>query len=207
MDFKNKPDTNFKAIDNLSKKEAKEEVEALREGINYHDYLYYVKNAPRISDAVYDKLFQRLVVLEDNFPELKAPDSPTTRVGAEPVSKLKKVKHKAPLLSLQATLREDEVESFLNTAQKKAGKNSLSYALEPKFDGLSVEIVYLRGHFDYGTTRGNGEVGEDVSHNLKTIRGLPLSLQHQSDAPDSLSVRGEVFMPKQGFMALKKTAR
>ncbi len=204
MDFRSNPDTAFKDIGKLGKKEAAEEIAALREGINYHDYLYYVKNKPRIADSVYDKLFQRLVKLEEAFPALKTPDSPTVRVGAEPISKLRKVKHTAPLLSLQATLEEADIESLLKNANDKAENQSLRYSLEPKFDGLSVEIVYKDGHFEYGTTRGNGEVGEDISHNLKTIRVLPLVMQHANEAPTSLAVRGEVFMSKAGFMAMNK---
>lgn len=204
MDFKKKPRTDFRAIEDLDKEEAEEEIEALREGINYHDYLYYVKNDPQISDAVYDKLFQRLEALEEAFPDLRPEDSPTVRVGVEPVSELEKVEHKAPLLSLQATLEESDVKAFLESASARGEKKRLVYCLEPKFDGLSVEVVYEDGHFKYGATRGNGEVGEDISHNLKTIRSLPLSLQHADEAPGSLAVRGEVFMHKEGFTALNK---
>jgi len=204
MDFKHKPDTRFRDIDKLSKKAAAEEADALREGINYHDYLYYVKNSPEISDAVYDKLFHRLQDLEAAFPELQEPDSPTARIGAEPVSKLEKVKHRAPLLSLQATLEPSEIKSFIDAARSKADQKTLDFTLEPKFDGLSVEVVYEQGHFKYAATRGNGEVGEDVSLNLKTIHTLPLALQDDSNMPDSLAIRGEVFMPKKGFMDLNK---
>ncbi len=191
MDFKHKPGTNFKSADNPDKKQ----IRGLRESINYHNFLYYVKNSPKISDAVYDKLFQRLETLEAAFSELKTLDSPTVRVGTEPVSKLKMVKHQAPLLSLQATLEQSDIKSFLETTCKKANKQSIHVILEPKFDGLSVEVVYEHGHFEYGATRGNDEVGEDISHNLKTIRTLPLSLQHEDETPNSLAVRSKVFMP------------
>ncbi len=202
MDFKKKPDTKFRKLDQLDKKEAAEEARALREGINYHDYLYYVKDAPKIADAVYDKLFQRLQDLEETFPEIKTDDSPTQRVGAEPVSQLKNIRHKAPLQSLQATLEADAVRAFLKSARDRANGQSIRFFLEPKFDGLSVEVVYEKGRFQYGTTRGNGEVGEDISHNLKTIRALPLSLQ--GTAPESLAVRGEVYMTRKGFTQLNK---
>ncbi|WP_022948707.1 NAD-dependent DNA ligase LigA [Methylohalobius crimeensis] len=204
MDFKQHPSTDFKGIDQLDKKAAAEEIEALREGIHYHDHLYYVKNRPEISDAVYDRLFQRLMDLETAFPDLKTPDSPTARVGAEPVDKLKKVRHTAAMLSLQATLDRSDIESFLETARSKARQETVRCCLEPKFDGLSVEVVYERGRFQYGATRGNGEVGEDISHNLKTIHTLPLALQDRKHAPGSLAVRGEVFMPKPGFVALNR---
>jgi len=204
MDFKKKPDTNFRELEKLDKKEAAEEARALREGINYHDHLYYVKDAPKIADAVYDKLFQRLQDLEEAFPEIKTDDSPTQRIGAEPVSRLEKIEHKAPLQSLQATLEADAVRAFLKSARDKAGKRSVRFILEPKFDGLSVEVVYEKGRFQYGTTRGNGEVGEDISHNLKTIRALPLALRDRDEAPESLALRGEVYMTRKGFTELNK---
>lgn len=204
MDFKKNPDTKFTPVDKLTKKEAEKEVTALREGIAYHDHLYYVDNSPVISDATYDKLFKRLQELEEAFPELQSEDSPTVRVGAEPVSQLRKVRHTAPLLSLQAVMDEDAVESFDRFVHKEAGTKRVGYALEPKFDGLSVEIVYRDGHFDYGATRGNGEVGEDISHNLKTIGAVPLALRKPRQAPESLAVRGEVFMRRKGFLQLNK---
>ncbi|SDZ75307.1 NAD-dependent DNA ligase LigA [Microbulbifer marinus] len=204
MNFKDKPDTNFRSLDQVDIEEADEEASALREGIHYHDYLYYVKDSPKISDAIYDKLFQRLQDLEAAFPKLKTEDSPTQRVGTEPVSQLEKIKHQAPLQSLQATLDDTDVRAFLKTARDRAGKQSIRLNLEPKFDGLSVEVVYEHGRFKYGATRGNGEVGEDISRNLKTIHTLPLSLQNCNDAPGSLAVRGEVFMPKKGFTELNR---
>jgi DNA ligase (NAD+) len=204
MASKKKPDTDFSDIDALSEKQAAEEVQSLRETIAHHDYLYYVKNRPEISDAAYDKLFQRLQDLEEAFPGLHSPDSPTVRVGVEPVSKLAKVRHRAPLLSLQATLQPERVESFVETIQARAKQNKVNWCLEPKFDGLSVEVVYEAGRFQSGSTRGNGEVGEDISHNLRTIGAIPLSLRHAARAPDSLSVRGEVFMPRPGFQALNR---
>jgi DNA ligase (NAD+) len=204
MDFRHTLSTDFQDVDALCRKQAAEQAEALREGINYHDYLCYVRNAPEISDAVYDKLFQRFAELESAFPGIRTKDSPTARVDAKPVSKLKKVRHKAPLLSLRATLEQQDIESFLYTVDSKADSKTVRYCLEPKFDGLSVEVVYEHGQFDYGSTRGNGETGEDISHNLKTIHALPLTLQNMAEAPGSLAVRGEVFMPKQGFQALNR---
>lgn len=202
MDFVHNPKTDFEAIDKLDKGQAKEQVCALREAINYHDYLYYVKNKPEISDAAYDKLFSRLQAIEAQYPELRHADSPTQRVGAEPVGKLDKIEHRAPLLSLQATLESDQVQGFLRTVQEETDTSRPGYYLEPKFDGFSVEIVYEQGRFQYGATRGDGDVGEDISHNLKTIGAIPLTLQHSEDAPRQLAVRGEVFMPRGGFVAL-----
>jgi len=191
-------------IDDLSRKEAEEEVRALRKDINYHDYLYYIENAPEVSDAVYDKLFKRLEDLESAFPGLKSDDSPTVRVGAPPVSKLRKVRHTAPLQSLQATLEPGDVESFLAAARGKSATKSVHCCLEPKFDGLSVEIIYQNGNFQLGASRGDGEIGEDISHNLKTIRTLPLSLQDTDGVPDKVTVRAEVYMPREGFVALNR---
>ncbi|NIV75617.1 MAG: NAD-dependent DNA ligase LigA [Gammaproteobacteria bacterium] len=204
MDFKKRPRTDFKPIDAISRDQARKEAAALREGVAYHDYLYYVKNQPAISDALYDKLFRRLEELEEAHPELRSPDSPTRRVGAEPVSRLKKVRHAAPMLSLQAVRETSEVEAFHRRVREAAGKRKLAYVLEPKFDGLSVELVYREGRLHHGATRGNGDVGEDISHNLKTIGAVPLSLRADGAVPESLAVRAEVFMPKSGFIDLNR---
>jgi DNA ligase (NAD+) len=204
MDFKKNPKTNFKKIDNLTKKEAKEEIEALREGIEYHDHLYYVKNQPKISDAVYDRLFRRLQELEETFPELQSDASPTRRVGAEPVDKLKKVKHAASMLSLNAVLDQKEAEEFDRFIRRNTDGRNIVYSLEPKFDGLSVEVAYKDGVFEYGATRGNGEVGEDISENLKTIHTVPLRFQKSKNIPSFVSVRGEVYMRKSGFQQLNR---
>lgn len=204
MDFKKNPRTDFKDIEKLNKDAAKAEIEALREGIEYHNYLYYVKNQPEISDATYDKLLKRLQELEEAFPEFESPDSPTRRVGAEPVSNLKKVSHAAPMLSLNAVLEEKEISDFVDFILKNSPGNEVAFILEPKFDGASVEVVYEDGTFEYGATRGDGETGEDISKNLKTIHSIPLRLQKGNGIPPSLAVRGEVFMVKKGFHELNK---
>lgn len=177
MDFKKNPDTRFRDTEDLSEKEARTEAEALREGIEYHDYLYYVKSEPEISDAVYDKLFRRLQELEETFPDLRSETSPTQRVGAEPVDELKKVSHAAPMLSLKAALDEAEVKDFVRFVHEKSADDPVTFVAEPKFDGLSVELVYEKGDFKYGATRGDGEEGEDISENLKTIGAIPLKLR------------------------------
>jgi DNA ligase (NAD+) len=204
MDFKKNPHTDFKDTGKMNKEEAKKEIEALREGIEYHNYLYYVKNQPQISDAVYDKLFHRLQKLEKAFPKLETPDSPTHRIGAEPTSKLKKVSHTALMLSLNALLEEKEVDHFVDFVQRNAQDKEVSFILEPKFDGASVEIFYENGKYKYGATRGDGQTGEDISENLKTIHTIPLRLQSANGLPSSLAVRGEVFMGKKGFRKLNK---
>jgi DNA ligase (NAD+) len=204
MDFKKDPPTNFKDTEDLTQKEARKETESLREGIDYHDYLYYVKNRPEIADAVYDKLFKRLEKLESAFPELQSDNSPTRRVGAPPEDRLKKIIHRAPMLSLNAALEKKEAENFCKFVKKNTNGAPVNYVLEPKFDGLSVELVYENGRLKFGATRGDGETGEDISKNLMTIHTVPLRLQGQNSLPSAIAVRGEVFMTKDGFQKLNK---
>jgi DNA ligase (NAD+) len=206
MDFKKNPSTRFKPVKKMNRTEARREIEALREGIEYHNYLYYVKNQPKISDAVYDRLFRRLQELEEAFPEFQSPTSPTRTVGAKPLDELKKVSHLAPLLSLNAVLKEKEALDFDRFIRRNAPGKKVSYVLEPKFDGFSVEVVYRQGVFNHGATRGDGEIGEDISENLKTIGALALRLRKPDGAalPRLLAVRGEVIMPKKAFQGLNK---
>lgn len=204
MDFKKNPSTRFRKIKDLSCEDAKEEIEALRQGIAHHDHLYYVENRPAISDATYDKLFRRLEDLEEAFPEFRSGISPTQRVGAEPARALAKVEHQVALLSLDAALEVDEVRDFDRFIRRETGMDRVRYVVEPKFDGLSVEVVYEAGRYARGATRGDGVTGEDVTHNLKTIRALPLRLPDTAAAPDFLAVRGEVFLTKDAFHALNR---
>jgi DNA ligase (NAD+) len=203
MDFKKNPKTDFKDIDDLTEKEARQQVEALRDGIEYHNHRYYVKNDPAISDAAYDKLFSRLQNLEDAFPDLKSENSPTQRVGAPPVDELKRVGHSSAMLSLNAALERKEVEEWADFVTRNSEEKELEYVVEPKFDGVSVEVVYEKGRFQYGATRGDGQTGEDISANLKTVRSLPLRLQ-QENVPQKLAVRGEVFLPKEAFQQINQ---
>lgn len=163
MDFKKKPNVgwDFEAIADMDREEAEEEAAALQKGIEYHDQRYYVCYQPVISDALYDKLFMRLQELEETFPELRTPNSPTQRIGAEPVDRLEKVDHAAPMLSLNAALETKAFEEFHDFVRRRTDQRSVTYVLEPKFDGLSVEIVYREGAFDHGATRGNGRTGEE----------------------------------------------
>jgi len=206
MDFKKDPRTKFKDIDKMNDREAKEEIEALREGIEYHNFLYYVKNQPKISDSLYDKLFHRLQKLEEAFPRFQSGTSPTRKVGAAPVDKLKKVEHTVPMLSLNAALSSEEAQEFDRFIRRNIPDKKILYVVEPKFDGLSVEVVYRDGVFQRGATRGDGRVGEDISENLKTIGQLILRLQkpEKEGTPSFLAVRGEVFMPKQAFQKMNK---
>ncbi len=205
MDFKKNPRTDFKDVAKLTKEQARQEIDALREGIEYHDYLYYVKDQPAISDETYDKLFRRLQDLEQAFPAFASSDSPTQRVAGQPAARLEKVRHTAPMLSLNSVYDEKEVEDFVRRVRREAGSERIEYTAEPKFDGLSVEVVYEKGTFVRGTTRGDGETGEDISQNIKVLRAVPLHLRNgKRDIPPLLAVRGEVFMRKDEFRKLNK---
>ncbi|NBB71525.1 MAG: NAD-dependent DNA ligase LigA [Alphaproteobacteria bacterium] len=199
MDFTDGPPERFTPIDKLSKSDARAEVEALRDAIAHHDHLYYVENAPEISDAAYDRLFHRLEELEERFAELRSPNSPTRRVGTAPLAELAEVRHLAPMLSLNAVSDADEVAGFLDRLEDEARE----LVLEPKFDGLSVELVYEDGRFRRGATRGDGTSGEDVTANLRTIGALPLELRGD-DTPERVAVRGEVLLARSDFQALNK---
>ncbi|MEF8856894.1 MAG: NAD-dependent DNA ligase LigA, partial [Haloplanus sp.] len=193
------PDTSFAPVEELSEDEAREQVRQLREAVEYHDYRYYVENDPVISDRAYDALFERLQRLEDAF-DLHDENSPTERVGGEPLDELETVEHVAPLLSLQSSGDSDEIREFDRRIRERVG--DVDYAAEPKFDGFSIEVVYEDGAFERAVTRGDGREGEDVSANVRTIRSVPLHLP--ADAPDSLAVRGEVYMPRTGFQELNE---
>ena len=185
------------ASDNIKKR-----VEELRREIRRHDALYYVHNTPEIADREYDELFRELQDLERTH-DLTTPDSPTQRVGEVPRNEFTKVRHLAPLLSLDTLLEEDEIRRFLERTEKALGRSPM-YVVEPKFDGVSVEIVYENGLFMRGGTRGDGLVGEDVTENLRTIGALPLVLREDHPVPELLSVRGEVIMPLENFQRLNK---
>jgi DNA ligase (NAD+) len=177
---------------------------ALRNEIRRHDNLYYVKDKPEISDTEYDRLFHDLIDLERRYPDLITPDSPTQRVGAPPLEELTKVPHERPMLSLDSIVDQSEVQAFDQRMKRELETPSVEYSAEPKFDGLSVELLYDHGIFTRGATRGDGTIGEDVTINLRTIRSLPLQLQAQSGLPDHLVVRGEVYMRLDDFQALNR---
>ncbi|MGH7216670.1 MAG: NAD-dependent DNA ligase LigA [Nitrospiraceae bacterium] len=177
---------------------------ALRNEIRRHDYLYYVKDRPEISDSQYDRLFRDLAELEQAHPELVTPDSPSQRVGAPPLQELVKVPHEQPMLSLDSIVDESAVLAFDQRMKRELEALSVEYSAEPKFDGLSVELIYDQGIFTRGATRGDGTTGEDVTVNLRTIRSLPLQLHAQSSLPNHLVVRGEVYMRLDDFQALNR---
>ncbi len=174
--------------------ETAERIETLRRELRRHDYLYYVKDKPEIADAAYDKLLRELMELEEKHPELATNDSPTQRVGGKVQSAFGEVTHLAPMLSLESLMSADEVFEFGKRVDK-GGVSDASFMAEPKFDGLSVELVYLHGRFERGSTRGDGTTGENVTENLKTIRSLPLRLFPEvRDVPETLAVRAEAIM-------------
>lgn len=177
---------------------------AIKDEIRRHDYLYYVKDRPEISDSQYDRLFRELVELEQAHPELVTPDSPSQRVGAPPLQALLKVPHEQAMLSLDSIVEASEVLAFDQRMKRELEALSVEYSAEPKFDGLSVELVYDHGVFTRGATRGDGTTGEDVTVNLRTIRSLPLQLQTHSIFPDHLVVRGEVYMCLDDFQVLNR---
>jgi DNA ligase (NAD+) len=179
---------------------------ALRREVEYHSHRYYVLDDPVIGDDAYDALFAELAALEDAHPELLTPDSPTQRVGGAPVGRLEKVAHLEPMLSLSNARSEEEFRAWVermrnHLAREGATTPRFSYVVEPKVDGLAISLVYRDGVLERGTTRGDGEVGEDITHNLRTIRAIPL---HVEDAPPLLEVRGELYMSLRDFTALNE---
>ena len=182
------------------------QIQALRDQLNDHNYRYYVLDDPLISDSEYDQLFRELQKLETDNPNLITEDSPTRRVGAEPLSSFASWTHRMPMLSLANAMNEDELAAF-DTRVKKGldTEKDLEYMAEPKLDGLAVELVYENGFFVNGSTRGDGITGEDITQNLKTILAIPLSLRKNGQkTPPLLEVRGEVFITKDGFKKLNR---
>jgi DNA ligase (NAD+) len=179
----------------------RERIQALREQIRHHDHRYHVLADPEISDAEYDRLFRELSDLEREHPEWIEPDSPTQRVGGAPAAGLAPVEHILPMLSLDNALNREELVAFdARLRRMLASDEPIAYTAEPKYDGVAVELRYERGSLVQGSTRGDGRVGEDVSHNLRTVRSIPLRLL--DPAPPLLEVRGEVYMPLAEFARL-----
>ena len=179
--------------------------EKLRRAIERHNKLYYNEAAPEITDAEYDRLFQELVRLETEHPDIATPDSPTQRVGSTPSESFAAVTHRVPMLSLANAFDDEDVAAFDRRCREGLGVDAVEYACELKFDGLAVTLAYEDGFFVQGATRGDGAVGEDVTPNLRTIRGIPLRLAMRKP-PKLLEVRGEVMMLRRDFEALNKRA-
>ena len=177
------------------------QIEQLRAEIRHHDVLYYVQNAPEITDQQYDKLFAELKQLETKHPELITPDSPTQRVSEQPVAGFETVPHAVPMLSIDNTYNEDELRKFDERVAKGLESPRYDYTVEPKIDGLAISLRYENGHLTRAATRGDGSRGDNVTSNIRTIRAIPLSLEGK-DIPEVLEVRGEVYMPKKAFTEL-----
>jgi DNA ligase (NAD+) len=184
--------------------EARLAAEELRSQVNYHDYLYFVKDAPEISDAEYDELMRRLRAIEEHYPELITPDSPTQRVSGGPVEAFGVVQHREPLLSLANAFNFDALKAWHKRAGGLAEAESFDMVVEPKIDGLAVALVYEGGRFVQGATRGDGTRGENISENLRTIRSIPMQLR-AAEVPARFEVRGEVYMSKTAFERLNNS--
>jgi DNA ligase (NAD+) len=187
------------AIDHVQ--EAKLAAEELRSQINYHDYLYYSRDAPEISDAEYDELMRKLRAIESHYPELITPESPTQRVPDVPIEAFAVVQHREPLLSLANAFNFQQLQAWHRRATAMANAEHFNMVVEPKIDGLAVSLVYENGRFVQGATRGDGLRGENITENVKTIRSVPMQLRDKGHPP-RFEVRGEIYMPKAAFERL-----
>ncbi len=184
--------------------EVKKEIEQLRKELDEHNYRYYVLDSPVISDLEYDRLFGKLQNLEEKYPEFRDENSPTKRVGSPPIDKFEKIIHTVPMLSLSNAITKSELTEFHNRVKKIVGNRHFDYVVEPKIDGLAVEVVYENNRFVKGSTRGDGIVGEDVTANLKTVKSLPLFLNSEKYFFRLLELRGEVFIDKARFRKINE---
>lgn len=188
----------------------RKKVESLRSEIRHHNYLYHVLDDPEVADAGYDRLVRELTALEKENPELVTPDSPTQRVGAEPIKAFGTVQHQIPMLSLDNAFSEEELKDFHRRVTDRLDieddAGELAYSAEPKLDGVAVSLLYEAGYLVRGATRGDGTTGEDITHNVRTISSVPLKL-FGDGYPSTLEVRGEVFMPRAGFEKFNELAR
>jgi DNA ligase (NAD+) len=195
-----------KEIDVKNLDDAKKFIPLLRDSIRYHNYRYYILADPVITDSAYDTLYSKLVELEEEYPQLISADSPTQRVGSEPIEAFEKYVHEKPMLSLQAVFNENDIWKFVNIVHKDTGEKNIEFIAEPKYDGLAVELVYEKNNLIIGSTRGDGRIGENITSNIRTIKEIPLSLtiQDEKTIPDKLIVRGEVVMFKDEFDELNQ---
>jgi len=188
----------------MTKNEAAKKIQKLRKELERHNCLYYLEAAPEISDRDYDRLMRELIDLEQAFPELITPDSPSRRVGGAPLEKFRSVEHKVPMLSLDNTYSREELEDFATRVQKGLGGEPFSYFVEEKIDGVSIALVYEDGLLTLGATRGDGRYGDDITENIKTLGSVPLRIpvpgsSFQGPAPRLLEVRGEAYISKEQF--------
>src|SRR6056297_3108497 len=198
----------------MNKQEAEKRIEKLKKVIRRHRYLYHVKDNPEISDDAFDRLKHELKELEEQYPGLITPDSPTQRVGGEPLDKFEEVKHEQPMLSIEDLFSREELDDWQDYLKRLSPSSEFNYFCELKIDGFAVSLVYEEGSLVTGATRGNGRVGEDVTKNLKTIESIPLKVSLKEDVSQEveqgieealngrLEVRGEVYMSKEDFKQL-----
>lgn len=193
-------------IKQLSKTKARQHARRLRQEIERHDYLYYVEGRPEISDSRYERLKHELFTIERTFPDLIIPGNPAQWVGGKPKTASGSVRHKSPMFSLEAISTEAEFRRFYEHCCERLGKRKLWLVAEPNYDGLSAELAYWRGELASAATRGDGETGEDVTANVRTIRELPAQLRRRKNVsiPQRLVVRGEVYMDKQAFAMVNR---
>lgn len=189
-------------------KDPEKKIEALREKVRHHEYLYYVLDSPEINDQEFDRLIQQLKDLEAEHPELITPDSPTQRVGGKPREGFVKVRHSSPMLSLDNTYNEDELRSWERRVHELTGRKDIDYVCELKLDGMSLALTYENGRLLRGVTRGDGSVGEDVTLNVRTVRSIPLFIDNdrlkKAGMPQNFEVRGELLMPTAAFKKLNE---
>ncbi|PWE00140.1 NAD-dependent DNA ligase LigA [Marinilabilia rubra] len=183
----------------MDKASAEKHIQQLRDELNYHNHKYYVENQPDISDQEFDRKMKELVDLEKEFPEFSDPDSPSMRVGSDINKEFVQVRHKYPMLSLSNTYSQEELQDFHNRVVKLVGDN-FRYICELKYDGTAIGLTYINGKLQQAVTRGDGTVGDDVTENVRTIRSVPLRLK--GDFPDEFTIRGEIFLPLEGFRKL-----
>jgi DNA ligase (NAD+) len=183
----------------VTQAQAKRRHAELADEIRRHDYLYYVQAAPQISDREYDALYRELLDIEKEFPDLLTLDSPSQRVGGQPLKEFKPVKHLRPMTSLDNTYSQAELRQFVDRVQRILPREKLDWVVEPKVDGVAINLRYEQGRFTLGATRGDGVTGDNITTNLRTIRSIPMAL---NDAPEVMEVRGEVYMPTAGFKKL-----
>lgn len=188
----------------MNRADAAQRISELREQIRHHDYLYYVEARPEVSDAEYDALVRELAALEAAFPDLVTPDSPTQRVAGQPVEAFKPVEHVEAMLSLDNATTPDDLREFEARLARALPGARFAFVCEPKIDGLGVALLYRRGRFVRGATRGDGRVGEEITQNLRTIKSLPMVLRGRLAEAEEVEVRGEVYMPRAEFEKLNR---
>src|SRR5438876_284582 len=186
----------------MTEAEARMRIEALRNEIEEHNWRYYEKAAPTISDREYDRLYKELVDLETQFPELVTPDSPTQHVGGKPLQAFRQIQHRVPMLSLDNTYSEEEVVNFYKRIMRLLPEEKIPVVIEPKVDGVAVSVMYENGKLTYAATRGDGSVGDEITQNIRTIKSVPHQLP--GAAPKVFEVRGEAYLDRVGFEKLNK---